>query len=103
MTKHKVYIIDWYESERGWGQRPDGVSLHLSQEDINIYIENYWLEECSDQDDDYIPDEYSAPSTYNGTIIEVSEEIYRKILDLNKRNIYGLRIWQHELQKFNIK
>ena len=26
-----VYYINWTEYESGWGQRPDGVSIHRSQ------------------------------------------------------------------------
>ena len=37
----KVYLQHWEESERGWGIRPDGCSLHLTLEDRKKYIEKY--------------------------------------------------------------
>ena len=32
----------WEESERGWGIRPDGYSLHLNNEDRKQFIKEYW-------------------------------------------------------------
>ena len=33
-----VVKIDWTETERGWGQRPDGKSFHISMEEAEKYI-----------------------------------------------------------------
>jgi hypothetical protein len=44
----------WLERERGWGQRPDGYSLHLSETDRKTYCKDYW-----DKMPDEVPDEYS--------------------------------------------
>lgn len=57
--KHEVIVQKWEESERGWGTRPDGFSLHLTDADRKSYIEEYW-----DRMPNSIPDEYSRP---NGT------------------------------------
>jgi hypothetical protein len=38
MDKFLVIRQEWEESERGWGCRPDGYSLHLDKEDRNTYI-----------------------------------------------------------------
>ena len=32
----------WEESERGWGVRPDGCSLHLTEADRKQFIKEYW-------------------------------------------------------------
>jgi len=32
-----VYAVEWEESERGWGVRPDGISLHYSKEVEPLY------------------------------------------------------------------
>ena len=68
--KYCVMCQKWEESERGWGTRPDGYSLHLSINELKSYIESYW-----NSMPDKIPDEYSYPS---GTPYEcyVSEEIF---------------------------
>lgn len=38
--KYIVYCLPWFESEAGWGQRPDGYSLHISREEANQYIKD---------------------------------------------------------------
>lgn len=52
----RVYVQLWEESERGWGCRPDGVSLHKSKADCDEYIEEYW-----EGMPPTAPDEYSRP------------------------------------------
>jgi hypothetical protein len=56
MTKFNVLRQDWLESERGWGQRPDGYSLHLTRVDVRQFVNEYW-----DRMPDEVPDEYSRP------------------------------------------
>ncbi len=34
----KVLCQRWTETERGWGQRPDGFSLHITRENRDAYI-----------------------------------------------------------------
>jgi len=38
--KRKVWCQQWEESERGWGQRPDGYSLHLTEKQAETYSKN---------------------------------------------------------------
>lgn len=56
-TEYQVYAIDWEETERGWGVRPDGCSLHLTKEEIPVFIKNY-----QDTLPDEVPEEYSRPT-----------------------------------------
>ena len=51
-----VWCQLWEESEKGWGVRPDGYSLHSNQEDVKKYIKEYW-----DGMPKQTPDEYSRP------------------------------------------
>ena len=53
----QVIRQNWIESELGWGIRPDGYSLHLSEADRQAFIKAYW-----DRMPDQVPDEYSRPS-----------------------------------------
>ncbi len=46
----------WTESERGWGQRPDGYSLHVDDNARKAFIAEYWA-----RMPDETPDEYSRP------------------------------------------
>ena len=63
-----VIVQEWEESERGWGTRPDGATLHLTDSDRKLYIENYWK-----QMPKQVPDEYSRPCLF--------AEPYRAIID----------------------
>jgi hypothetical protein len=74
MTKHTVVVQKWEESERGWGCRPDGYSMHLSDAHRVAYIKDYW-----DGMPDYpVPDEYSRP---DGTpyLADVDEKTYEEV------------------------
>lgn len=71
--KQPVVCQEWIESERGWGTRPDGYSIHLTEADRVDYMKEYW-----DAQPAAVPDEYSRP-TGNPTIIDVSPSFYRKL------------------------
>ena len=89
-----VYKQEWLESERGWGQRPDGCSLHLSMQDCTQYIKDYWERMPDDP-----PDEYSKPSGHP-ILVEVSESVYKEVHAAQKQ--HGLRIWNHERSKYGV-
>lgn len=52
---NKVIMQLWEESERGWGVRPDGCSLHISSLDRKKYISTIYK---SRESDTSVPDEY---------------------------------------------
>ena len=74
---------DWLESERGWGTRPDGYSLHETIEDCKQYIKEYW-----DGMPDEIPDEYSRPcgDLYK---VKVPMDVYKSVIESKN----GVRKW----------
>ena len=39
---HTAICQLWEESERGWGCRPDGYSLHKGVETCIAYVTEYW-------------------------------------------------------------
>lgn len=78
-----VVKVSWIETERGWGIRPDGCSLHLSKEDAKKYIDDYWASMP-----DEVPCEYSKPD--GETIVDVSKKLYNEIK--NSKN--GLRYYR---------
>jgi hypothetical protein len=60
----KVFIQYWEESERGWGTRPDGYSLHITCAEAKAYADKA----MKDQEAYFlsrgvkgVPDEYSRP------------------------------------------
>ena len=73
----------WEESERGWGTKPDGYSLHLTDEDREAFIREYW-----DQMPNAVPDEYSRP---DGTpyVCYVDEGTYQGVAKTKN----GRRFW----------
>jgi hypothetical protein len=92
----KVFLQYWEESERDWGIRPDGCSLHLTLEDHNKYVGNVY----SDRNSDNVPHEYDRTC---GDVIEalVSEDIYNEIdgsLRLSQISLSNCR----KLQEINI-
>jgi hypothetical protein len=52
-----AYRISWTESETGWGQRPDGYSLHISFTEASRYLKKTY-----DVLPEQTPDEYEFPS-----------------------------------------
>ncbi len=84
MTTFTVLRQDWLESERGWGQRPDGYSLHLTESDRQRYITEYW-----GRMPDEVPDEYSRPDG-SPVRIDVDELLYAQVAASKN----GLRFWR---------
>lgn len=72
-ARNEVIVQKWEETERGWGQRPDGFSLHLTEEDRQAFIKEYW-----ERMPDSVPDEYSRP---DGTPYraQVDDETFAKL------------------------
>lgn len=87
----KVVVQRWLESERGWGTRPDGVSIHLNDADRQEYINRYW-----GSMPDYTPDEYSRPHLDAFTRDVTDLELLAELEQSNKK---GLRFWQYELKE----
>jgi hypothetical protein len=52
---NKVILQIWEESERGWGTRPDGCSMHIDLKERENYIQTIYNSRKSDTS---IPDEY---------------------------------------------
>ena len=82
MTTFKVIRQYWIESERGWGIRPDGYTLHLTLLDRKQFVAAYWA-----RMPDEVPDEYSRPDGPSETI-DVDEATYIEV----KNSISG--IWR---------
>lgn len=83
-----VVYVSWEESERGWGIRPDGCSLHLTEEDFRKYEKWYW-ESMEETYGDKAPDEYSRPAGRPVTAY-ASKKLYEEI----KKSKDGLYLTQ---------
>ncbi|MFH1589563.1 MAG: hypothetical protein ABIB43_03285 [archaeon] len=94
MTKNleEVIVVEWEESERDWGTRPDGCSLHLTIEDSKQYVKEYW-----DRMPDEVPDEYSRPigEPYKE---KVDEKLYEQVA----KSKQGIRLWHGKMREYNL-
>lgn len=81
ILNYRIVVQKWEESERGWGTRPDGYSLHLSHSDRRLFIQKYW-----ESMPKKVPDEYSRP---DGTpyIADINENEYQEVL----KSEFGIR------------
>ena len=61
-----VWIMPWEESERGWGVRPDGYSVHATEAGYDDYLSAYWKSMP-----DITPDEYSRPGKHKTKAVEI--------------------------------
>ena len=82
----KVYLQYWEESERGWGVRPDGCSLHLRIEDQKIYINSIQESRMNDKE---------VPYEYDRTVGEPFEVMIKDDLYDEVKN--SLRLYQHQM------
>lgn len=69
----------WIESERGWGQRPDGYTLHKDEEARVRFVEKYNEKYRSDA---YAPDVYSYPASYGLMPTKnLTDQVIRDVMD----------------------
>lgn len=84
--EQRTYVVirkGWIESERGWGQKPYGYSLHLTEEDMKAFIEEHWSAWPDEAPEWYYgPDIMSSPRPF-----EVDEKTYQEI----KKSRNGIR------------
>lgn len=71
----------WEESEKGWGVRPTGYSLHLTEDDLKEYIKLHW--------GTYVPPRESPPDEYERPAglfycTKITSEVYNKLLRSKK-------------------
>ena len=84
---NKAILQYWEESERGWGTRPDGASIHLDQISHSMYLDQVY----TSRETKNVPDEYDR--VIGGPIlVSVSDSIFDTIkIDKN------IRLQQYEL------
>ena len=85
---NKCYFQLWEESERGWGIRPDGCSLHLSTNEHDKYLnEIYSVRQSS-----LVPDEYDRIS---GGLVEcfISDTLFETLKEKT-----SMRLMEHQMR-----
>ncbi len=86
---HIAYLLDWEESERGWGSRPDGTSIHVSEEECTKYVKEYWDRQPKGE----VPDEYSRPLRDKPVGVRIPNELH-ELLQKEK----SMRFWRGDLK-----
>lgn len=82
--KHLVLCQNWTEFERGWGNRPDGFTYHLTQKHRDDYVKQYNEKYNAES---YVPDEYST-ATGNPYLVIVDDNLFKLIKD-HDGNMWG--------------
>ena len=79
---NKCYLQRWEESERGWGVRPDGCSLHLTPTDGESYIDSIYESRGDD-----VPDEYERVC---GSYMKcfVSDVVFESLKRVGSKRVY---------------
>ena len=88
---HVAYLVTWTEYERGWGCRPDGASLHLTQKNAKEYISAYWKTMPKEA-----PYEYSREDSATGRLVAITPKLYNQ---LKKARNHSIVLWQTEYTK----
>jgi hypothetical protein len=87
-----VIAQDWEESERKFGVRPDGFTLHLSLDAHKAYVEAFWRCQKATLGES-TPNEYTR-ACGNPKLVEVNETIYSKLVKYKDKNgLWGKGSW----------
>jgi len=90
-TTPKVYNAvcqKWEESEAGWGIRPDGYSLHLTEEDRKKYVEEFWKHQRTVLGE-AVPHEYTRESGMP-YIVVVDKATYKELVAAKAAKKFGI-------------
>jgi hypothetical protein len=81
----RAYVIVWTEYERGMGQRPDGMSVHLTVEEAEAYLDRAWHNRPMDE----TPDEYSRPENETPMLVVLQDAVFARVLKRDKTVYLG--------------
>ena len=83
---NKVFLQLWEESERVWGTRPDGCSVHIDLNTHKLYIE----ESYKDRSDE-VPDTYER--VVGNVMVAFVDDSLFDIIEVDK----NIRLFENEL------
>jgi len=89
----EVIVQQWTETEQGWGSRPDGISVHFSEEQRIAYIKEY-QDNLNKFWKGKVPREYSYPDGGAIQMKIVQKEATEEILALVLRGT-SFRYWKN--------
>ncbi len=77
----------WTEYEAGWGNRPDGYTVHRDEATAAKYAEDFWARERARNPSGLTPAEYTRPAD-RSVMVEVSQELYDEVMAVGS-------VWAH--------
>jgi hypothetical protein len=87
-----IVAVQWFESERGWGIRPDGWSIHKTTADAEDFINDY---KAKYHTAPTAPDTYSFPDAQK--VID-SSAVPQEYLDQLEEAPHGTWVPQRHIQ-----
>ncbi len=81
-----VLCQEWTEYERGWGRRPDGCSIHASEEDRKVFCADHWAR-MPERGRGPTPDEYSIEEGAPYLAI-VSDALYGELQQSTRKGVW---------------
>lgn len=80
---HTLLFQEWEESERSWGTRPDGWSLHLTRNHRDAYVKKHNEDQhkffvSQGMSNDAVPDEYTRVCG-EPVLVNVTKSIYDRV------------------------
>lgn len=98
MKPRLVLAQNWLERERGWGQRPDGHTIHLTKEDLKAYVDGYIKTHHTSAE---VPDEYTSPEG-KPKLVKVTEAVYQRLLEAKDKEVSEDDYPYYDYQRFGI-
>lgn len=90
----KAYLQYWEESERNWGVRPDGCSLHINLDSHVIYVDDIYRDRTFHQ---HVPNEYDR-IVGEPIEVEILDSLYQELTE--KKTIRLTQVETNNLIKF---
>lgn len=84
-----LYVLEWEESEAGWGTRPDGLSLHVDEAEAQKFVKRHWANHAEGA----APAEYDRPCSEKGVLVEASQSLHAEVLAKGG----SLRTYEHRV------
>jgi hypothetical protein len=82
---NKIILQLWEESERNWGVRPDGCSIHLDSDNRDNFVNDFYSSR-----DKSVPDVYER--AFGEPFFAFVQDDLFKILEIDK----SIRLLEHE-------
>ena len=86
-----IWYYEWEESERGWGTRPNGLSLHSSADAAKAYLKAHWARQPKGP---AAPDEYDRTTSDEPRVIQVEPNLAAWVKAQDRR------IWHRQARFF---